>query len=296
MAADSENTQAFTVRRLLQESARYLAQHDVAEAETVAELLLACLLGCGRMELLPRQQEEPPERLLAAMRRGLRRVAAREPVQYVLGEWDFHDITLKVDSRALIPRPETELLVERVLKSPVLKETRALHLVDVGTGTGAIVLALAHALRNRAEIRFTAVDCSPEALSLARENAKRLELTERVTFLEGSSCGMFEPGSVDVVVSNPPYIASAVVDTLDRHIREHEPRLALDGGQDGLDALRQIVLDAAMVLKPGGYVYFEMGDDQGPSMSRLLEAAGFSGVRIHSDDYGKTRFAEGFIR
>ncbi len=282
--------------RLLRESARYLARHKVHAPETVSELLLARFLDCRRMDLLLRQQERMPEAVLEAMRTGLRRVAGGEPVQYVLGNWDFHDITLKVDSRALIPRPETEQLVERVLRSPVIAESRPVTIIDVGTGTGAIILALAHALRDRPDTGFLAVDLSPAALSLARENASELGLIDRVAFIKSNGCGIFEPGSIDLVVSNPPYIASAAVDSLERHIRDHEPRMALDGGPDGLAVLRQIVLDAALILRPGGRIYFEIGDDQGPAMSRMLESAGFSGVTIHADDAGKTRFAEGAIQ
>lgn len=285
-----------TLTKLLQESARYLAQHQVEAPETIAELLLANALNIKRMDVLLRQGEVMPEAVLEVMRTGLRRVAAGEPVQYVLGNWDFHEITLKVDPRALIPRPETELLVERVLRSPVVTEPRPITIIDVGTGTGAIILALAHALRDRPDTGFLGVDRSPEALALARENASLLGLSSKIAFIKGSGCGMFEPGSIDLVVSNPPYIASAMVDGLARHIREHEPRMALDGGEDGLDVLRQIVFDAALILRPGGRVYFEIGDDQGPSMSRLLESAGFAEVLIHADDAGKTRFAEGTIQ
>jgi len=279
-----------TVGRALKEGGRYLARQGVVFPETACELLVARLLACGRMDLLLRRETVLTERHAEALRRGLRRVAAGEPVQYVLGQWDFRALTLRTDARALIPRPETEQLIDRVLASPVWSDCASPQVVDVGTGSGCIVLSLAH---ERPAGVFVGIDRSPEALSLARENAVACGLAERVAFREGCGCAEFLPGSIDLIVSNPPYIASAVVDGLERHIRDHEPRMALDGGVDGLDVLRAIVRDAVMVLRPGGWIYFEIGDDQGSSMRRLLEEAGFADVCIARDLAGKIRFAEG---
>jgi release factor glutamine methyltransferase len=139
------------------------------------------------------------------------------------------------------------------------------------------------------------LDISADALALARENAALTGLAERVLFAESDGCGEFEPASVDVLVSNPPYIPSHVVDGLERHIRDHEPRLALDGGPDGLAVYRALLLDAVMVLKPGGGVFFEIGDEQGPALRDLLEEFGFVDVAIHRDYAGKDRFATGTL-
>ncbi|HRR33761.1 MAG TPA: peptide chain release factor N(5)-glutamine methyltransferase [Kiritimatiellia bacterium] len=281
-----------TLRELIVLGDAYLRKHGVSDARTVCEWLAARLFNCGRLELYRHLDAVPQARIVDALRRGLKRVADGEPVQYVLGRWDFRDLTLKVDRRALIPRPETEQLVDLVLASRQISRSPKPLVVDVGTGSGCIILSLAHALNQGV---FVGLDVSAAALSLARENAVLTGLAERVLFAESDGCGEFDPGSVDVLVSNPPYIPSQTVDRLERHIRDHEPRLALDGGPDGLRVYRAMLLDAVMVLKSGGGVFFEIGDDQGPALRTLLEEYGFSEVAIHKDYAGHDRFATGVL-
>ena len=268
----------------------FLARQKIPDSRVACELLAARLCKCGRLELYRFLETVPEERLVDALRRGLQRVAKGEPVQYVLGQWDFRSLTLKTDRRALIPRPETEQLVDLVLRSPQVKKAAKPLVVDVGTGTGCIILSLAKELRDGV---FVGLDISPEALSLARENAALAGLEGRVLFAECDGCGEFDPASVDVLVSNPPYIPSHVVDGLEPHIREHEPRLALDGGPDGLNVYRALLLDAVMVLKPGGGVFFEIGDEQGPALRDMLEEYGFADVAVVKDYAGRDRFATG---
>jgi release factor glutamine methyltransferase len=268
----------------------FLAQRKIPNSRVVSELLAGRLFKCGRLELYRHADTVPDTRIVDALRRGLQRVAKGEPVQYVLGQWDFRKLTLKVDRRALIPRPETEQLVDLVLKSAQVKRVAKPLVVDVGTGTGCIILSLASELRDGL---FVGLDISPEALSLAKENAVLTGLEGRVMFAESDGCGEFDPASVDVLVSNPPYISSHVVDGLEAHIREYEPRLALDGGPDGLNVYRAFLLDAVMVLKPGGGVFFEIGDEQGAVMREMLEEYGFTEVSISKDYSGKDRYAVG---
>jgi len=279
-----------TLRELIALGDAFLARSKVSDSRVVSELLAARLFRCGRLELYRHSETVPEGRIVDALRRGLQRVAKGEPVQYVLGQWDFRSLTLKVDRRALIPRPETEQLVGLVLQSPQVRQAGKPLVVDVGTGTGCIILSLAKELRDGV---FVGLDISPEALSLARENAALTGLGSRVLFAESDGCGEFDPGSVDVLVSNPPYIPSRVVDGLEAHVRDHEPRLALDGGPDGLEVYRALLLDAVMVLKPGGGVFFEIGDEQGSALRELLEEYGFTDVTIHRDFAGKDRFATG---
>ena len=268
----------------------FLVRSKIPDSRVVAELLAARLFKCGRLELYRHADTVPDPRIVDALRRGLTRVAKGEPVQYVLGQWDFRKLTLKVDRRALIPRPETEQLVDLVLKSPHVRQADKPLVVDVGTGTGCIILSLASELRDGV---FVGLDISAEALSLAKENATFTGLEGRVLFAESDGCGEFEPASVDVLVSNPPYIPSHVVDGLEKHILDHEPRLALDGGPDGLNVYRALLLDAVMVLKPGGGVFFEIGDEQGSAMRDMLEEYGFAEVSVIKDYSGKDRFAVG---
>jgi len=266
----------------------FLSRKNIPDSRVACELLAARLCKCGKGELHRFADTVPEPRIVDALRRGLQRVAEGEPVQYVLGQWDFRSLTLNVDKRALIPRPETEQLVDLVLRSEVAKNTPKPLVVDVGTGSGCIILSLAQEMRDG---MFVGLDISADALALATENAARCGLGERVLFAESDGCGEFDPASVDILVSNPPYIASAVVDRLPPHIRNHEPRLALDGGADGLDVFRSLVLDALMVLKPGGELFFEIADGQGHALRDLLEGHGFADVRILKDYAQIDRFA-----
>ena len=285
---------ALTVGQALSAGAAYLVRHGIAaqEAQTQAEILVEEALGIRAPGLALRRNEPVDEAVVARLRRDFCRLAAGEPVQYVVGHWPFHAIELKTDWRALIPRPETEELIERILRSRQWREARAV--ADIGTGTGAIALALAAAARREGRaVAVTAVDLSPEALSLARENAQALGLSGAVDFVEGNGASGLAPGAFDLIASNPPYIASAEVDALPALIKDHEPRLALDGGADGLDILRQLVLDAALALRSGGRLFLEIGDDQGLSLRRLLECAGYTRVVVARDFAGHDRYAEG---
>ena len=233
-----------------------------------------------------------PEPLLAAMGRGARRIAAGEPLQYVIGQWDFRDLTLRTDRRALIPRPETEMLVDLALSSPRLRALEAPRVVDYGTGSGCIALALARAWPGA---RIVGLDVSEDALALARENAEALGLAGRVAFVNVATTPIdeiFEGGTLDAIVSNPPYIPSAAVDRLDRKVLDHEPRLALDGGPDGMAVLRQICEEASMLLAPEGELYLEVDAESGQAgpLSELLRELGFDPVRAHRDLAGRDRF------
>ena len=277
-------------------TAGYLQRQSVPDSQTAAELLAARLLGCGRGFLASHLGKEVSEPHLEAMRRGMARLAKGEPVQYVLGEWDFRTLTLKCDRRALIPRPETEELVERVIRHvrAVGAATSGCRpfIVDVGTGSGCIILSLAKELEGGI---FLGTDISPDAVALAQENAARCGLVEKVRFAVADGMDEFDPESVDVIVSNPPYIASAECETLDPRVRDFEPRLALDGGETGLDFYERFVGDAMNVLKPGGAVFFEIGEGQGEALRRMLADYGFGDVRIEKDFAGHDRYASGSL-
>ena len=278
-------------REVIDKAAEYLDSRNVPDACTAGELLAARLLSSNRGELFNFLDKEPTSRQLEAMRRGMARLVKNEPIQYILGEWDFRHLTLKCDSRALIPRPETEGLVSLVLNH--LRRSYAGQqpfVVDVGTGTGAIILSIASEYKG--EGVFLGTDISEDAVSLARENAALCGLEERASFVVMDGLDDFdEPQSVDIIVSNPPYIESDVCETLDPRVKDFEPRLALDGGTNGLDFYDRYLADALNLLKSGGSVFFEMGDTQGEALEHLMQGYGFSDIKILKDLSGRDRYA-----
>ena len=293
-------------KEIIAKTVAYLDSKGVPDPEVCAELMAARLLKCGRGTLAPFLEKEAEEKRLEAMRRGMARLVKGEPLQYVLGEWDFRSLTLKCDRRALIPRPETEELVTRVLKflrdpldekiggeSRWTKEVKPV-IVDVGTGTGAIILSIAKEFKGDGV--FLGTDVSEDAIALAKENAQLTGLAERVKFAVADGLEDFdEPECINVIVSNPPYIESKVCDTLDPRVKDFEPRLALDGGATGLDFYERYLGDALNLLKPGGAVFFEIGENQGEALLRLFADYGFSNAKIEKDFAGHDRYASAIL-
>jgi release factor glutamine methyltransferase len=264
----------------------------VDNARRVAEELIADLFHCKPLEIYTGAIREPTttEEKVALIRR-LEPLAARiengEPLQYVIGHVDFWGLKIKCDPRALIPRPETELLVEEVLSSTVWNHKPA-TVVDVGTGTGCIVLTLA---MQRPDANFKAVDLSPDALSLARENARALGLEDKILWLENSLLENFAPESCNGVVANLPYIASRDWAGLSDTVRNHEPQSALDSGPTGMELIEQLAQQARYVLVPGGTLFLEFGYDQGDAVFQCLETLGFLDIKIKRDLANHDRIA-----
>jgi len=268
--------------RLLRETLAGPAGSAQAAAQE-AEWLLAHVLGWPRSRLWSHGETaltpEQRERLTQLTERRL----AGEPVAYVLGEAGFHDLTLTVTPDTLIPRPETELLVEIALSLAI----PAPRVADLGTGSGAIALALAAA---RPDWQVCAVDRSGAALAIAESNARRLGLMERVEFIAGDWCAPLAPTAFGLIVANPPYLADT-----DPHLPalRHEPRSALVAGPTGLEDLARIIDTGQEVLMPGGWLVLEHGWDQGPAVRALLSAAGYRAVSGHQDFAGHDRVAMG---
>ncbi len=278
-------------------AAAYFERCGVDSPRATAEHLAARLLGVRRGDLAARGEEALRPKVLEAMRRGMRRVASGEPLQYVIGQWDFRDFTLRTDRRALVPRPETEQLAGLAVGSPRLRSLERPILVDWGTGSGCLALCLA---REFPSARVLALDISEDALALARENASALGLSDRIAFLnvaETDVSEVLDGASVHAIVSNPPYIPSAQVDRLERKVLEHEPRVALDGGPDGMDVLRAVCEEATMLLAPEGEIYLELDAESGQAraMSAHLAELGFEEVRTHRDFTGAERFVSAMM-
>ena len=276
--------------KLLTLITRRLTDAGRDEARLKAELLVAHVLGVGRLEALARPDYVLSPAQVEQVDSLAGRVAAGEPLQYVLGEAWFWGRCFKADRRALIPRPETEELAQRVLDDPAIWRREEPVLADVGTGTGCLALTLA---LERPSARVIGIDLSPDALALARENEERLGVTGRIEWRQGDLLAGVPAGALDAVVSNPPYIARAVLAGLDEEVRGHEPRLALDGGADGLEPIRRLAAQAALALRAGGRLWMEIGDEHGAAAREILGGAGFRQVEVHRDLSGHDRMVEG---
>ena len=273
---------SFTVSQILKRSTDYLAAHGSESPRLDAERLLAKALGFERIELYMQLDRPLTAPELAEARDLVTRRGRREPLQYVLGEWGFRRLTLAVDSRALIPRPETEMLVERALA--LLAGLDAPCVLDVGTGSGAIALAIAD---EHPGAHVTALDASADALALARENAERTGLA--VELLRHDLFAGLPPGPWDLVVSNPPYVPPEEVPELEPEVREWEPHTALTA--EG--AVEAVARAAVTVLRDGGALALEVGDGQSAETVRLLDSLGLAAVRVTKDLAGTDRVVEG---
>lgn len=258
-----------TVLEVIQRTTDFLAQKGVDSPRLQIELMLAHVLRMPRLKLYLDFQRPLADGELEQLRGLVKRRSQREPLQYVLGTTSFCGLEIKCAPAALIPRPETELLAEHAWKFLSTITPPPATALDIGAGTGCLGIAIA---AHAPETRLVAVDVSADAMALARENAARHTLSERIDFRLGDAFAVIQPGELfDLIVSNPPYIPDAEITTLDPEVRDHEPRLALAGGVDGLDFFRRIAAEAPRCLKPGGKLMVEFCDGQAPALKILLE-------------------------
>ncbi|RKG95579.1 peptide chain release factor N(5)-glutamine methyltransferase [Corallococcus carmarthensis] len=278
----------WTIRRLLTWTTQHFEKRQVDAPRLTTEILLAHVLKTGRVRLYVDLDRPLSKDELAAFKALIERRMAGEPTNYLTGTKEFYNRPFKVDARVLIPRPETELLVEAVLHA-VPKDAPS-RVLDVCTGSGCIAISVA---AERPQATVMATDLSKDACALARENAQALGVAERVSVLEGDLFSPLPPDATfRVVVSNPPYIDSGDIAGLSPEVRR-EPRLALDGGPDGLVALRRVIQGARRVLEPGGLLALEMGETQGSAVLELLRAAGYADARVEKDLERRERMAFG---
>jgi release factor glutamine methyltransferase len=282
-----------TIGDVLSLGATYLEKQDVAEARRKCEMLLSRLLSIPRLALHMHATRALSEAQLAAMRRGMKRLVTGEPIQYVIGETGFMEHVFACDPRALIPRPETEVLVRCVLEDQSLWAKEHPAVADVGTGSGCIVLSLAAA---RPQGKYLAVDISADAIALALENAASLQLEKQVHFFNGSLGDVAEPEMLDAIVANLPYIREDEMNGLAVCVREHEPHLALCGGASGLAVIEDLVADSVIVLKNEGRIYLEIGAEQGNAVKTLLEQSGFGNVSVLQDLNQRDRVVTGTLQ
>ena len=269
-----------TVLEIIQRSTEFLQQKGVESPRLQIEWMLAHVLQMPRLKLYLNFDRALAEPELSRLRDLVRRRAAREPLQHILGTTSFCGLEMKCSRAALIPRPETEILAEHGWKflAALGRSTTAL---DLGTGTGCIAIALA---KQATAATVHAVDISPEALDLARKNAEENQLSERITFHLGDGFDALPAGlKFDLIASNPPYIAAAEIATLSPEVRDFDPRLALDGGVDGLDFYRRIAHEASAWLQPGGRLMLEFGDGQAGDLEKIFSDEKWIVVEIVAD-------------
>lgn len=280
------------IRALLAEAEHALAEGPHPDrARLDAEALLLHVLSKyvperNRAWLMTHGNSKTIPSVGANLRALVERRRAGEPIQYITGEQEFYGLPFLVTRDVLIPRPETEHLVEKVVElAPLFPRPR---IVDVGTGSGAIAIALAHEWPDAA---ITAIDVSASALELARRNAERIGFADRIRFLEGDLLAPVQAERFEIVVSNPPYVPTADRDSLSVEVREHEPALALFAGADGLDAYRRLIPGAFAVLEAGGFLVMEIGYGQSEPIAALLAEAGFTQIEFVPDLQGIPRVA-----
>ena len=275
LTADSNRVQA------LKQASQFLLDAGLESARRDARLLMLAALNIAHTDLLAQPREalghEAAQRLIAFLYERKKRV----PVARILGEWEFWSLPFTLSPATLIPRPDSETVVAAALIN--LGERRhnseGLRLLDLGTGSGCLLISLLHELP---QARGLGVDLSSEALDTALINARRNHVAERASFLQSDWHAAVD-GEFDLIVSNPPYIAERVITTLEPEVREHDPHLALSGGQDGLDAYRSILAGLHQILAPNGVAVLEMGSDQSESLARLGRDAGFELTGPYAD-------------
>lgn len=282
--------QTWTIAKLLEWMTGYFTEHKVVPARLSAEMVLAHVLGLKRIDLYV-QFDKPVEQAQLDTLRGLvKRAGAHEPVQYLIGKTEFYSLEMNVTKDCLIPRPETELLVEKAVEF-LRKRGGVAHVIDLCTGSGCVAVAIA---KNYKDCQIVATDISEAALAVAATNVQKHGVADRVTLLAGD---LFEPvvkeldgQEFDLITANPPYVSQAEYDVLDAKVRDYEPVKALVAGDDGLEIIKRVIGQATYFLKPGGCLLMEIGFAQGDAVKQLFEATGgYDKVEIEKDFADKNR-------
>ena len=275
---------SFSIADAIREGTQQLREAGVAEPRREAGSLITHVLNEDRTFILTHAEDALTEEHSERFREWLGRRASGEPLQYLTGHQEFFGLDFEVTKDVLIPRPETELLVETALK--LLREPEVSSICDVGTGSGCIAISLLH---ERRDARAVAIDLSTRAIAVAKRNAVRHGVSERVDFVAADLFAAFRSKPVrwfDMIVSNPPYVKENALPDLQKEVRDFEPRTALAAGEDGLDIIRRLLLEAGTFLKSGGHLLFEIGYDQGSAVEELIDPHSWKLLDIHQDLQG----------
>ncbi|MFH0963825.1 MAG: peptide chain release factor N(5)-glutamine methyltransferase [Planctomycetota bacterium] len=285
------SSESWTILKLIEWTRGYLERAHVENPRLDAEVLLAHVLDLTRIQLYTSYSRVPTGEELAKFRELIKRRAAGEPTQYLTQSSEFYSIALHVDNRVLVPRPETELLVDVALAC-VDDRSASLAIGDLCTGSGCVAIALATSLPGAV---VHAVDSSADALEVARRNVHATRLSERVRVLQGDLTGPLRDagllGAIDMIVSNPPYVRDSEVDSLPREVRDHEPRAALVAGPRGTEFHERIAHESRDLLRENGPLILEIAESQGAEVAEILKCAGFRDVKLMRDYAGRHRVA-----
>lgn len=281
-------TGIWTISRALAWAADHLKKYDIESPRLEAEILLAHAAGLKRIALYTDHESILAEEKLIRFKELIQRRSQHEPIAYITGTQPFLSLEFYVDRSVLIPRPETEQLIEVAIDSIKRPSSPIPHflIADIGTGCGAIAVSLAKFLPNAEVI---GIDSSLQAIKIAERNADRHKVSNKCRFIRGN---MLQPlkEKVNLIISNPPYIPTDEIATLEADVKDWEPREALDGGKDGLDCIRKIIEEAPDHLVPKGLLFIEIGGDQGEKVRQITESPGkYEGIKIIKDLYGKER-------
>lgn len=274
-----------TVLELIQNTTAFFQRKGVDSPRLSIEYLLAEALGKRRLDLYLDYDQRLPEQILGPLRDKVRRRSEGEPLQHLLGSWEFFGRRFKTDRRALIPRPETERLAELILSQIPASTSPGARLADIGTGSGVLAITLA---LERPGLEVVATDLSADTLALARENARVYEVESRIAWLQTDLLSGVDT-DFDFLVANLPYVPTAEIAKLSREV-QHDPLMALDGGEGGLDVIRRFVGQAPSRLKPEGRVFLEIGISQSGGVVEVLEKEKFSDISVEKDYQGVERF------
>lgn len=282
------SSETWPIRRLLQWTQQFLRDKGIDNPRLDAEILLAHVLGCKRIDLYVWADELPPDSKRTTFRELIKKRVEGCPVAYLVGQREFYQLTLDVTPAVLIPRPETEFLVMECLR--LLKGKDAPRVLDIGTGSGCIALTIA---QQHKTAQVTASDISDAALQVAAGNARKHGLEGRVRFVRSDLFEAFPGEKFDLIASNPPYISADEMAILAKEVREFEPQLALDGGPDGLAIYQRLIGAAGEHLEPGGSLLVEIGSTQEEAVRQLIESAGsFGNIKTHLDGQKLPRVIE----
>ena len=287
--SDTQKKKDWTLLELLEWTTNYLLEKNFDDARLNTERLLAHTLGLSRVELYTNFDRPLTSDELLQFKKILKRRLAREPLQYIVGETEFYSLPVTVRPGVLIPRPETEILVEQVINycTDRFENDEEFHVLDMGTGSGCIAIAIK---KNCPNVQVTAVDISEDALGIARENAEINNVNISLKNIDALKPWPAEyTSSFNVVVSNPPYVSFREFEQLQPEIQEFEPKISLLGGNDGLDFYRRISNILTDLLKPNSAAFFEIGEKQSASVTNIFSEAGFENIQTIKDFAGKDR-------